>query len=90
MGKRVVGWVKMDNGGWSTGAWVQILDTFEAEAKRRCRYDVRKDEFTVYALLRITVGMAVSLAVYEGTKAVEAAYRRYLRRRVWVTDCIAN
>ena len=75
---------------WSTGAWVQMMDTFEAEARRRCRYDVRSDEFTVYALLRITAGMAVSVAVYEGVKAVEAGYRRYLRRRVWVTDCIAN
>ena len=80
----------MNDSDWSVGAWVQILDAFEREARRRCRYDVRSDEFTVYALLRLTTGMAVSLAVYEGCKAVEAAYRRYLRRRVWVTDCITN
>ena len=80
----------MSGNGWNTGAWVSLLDTFEAEAQRRCRYDVRKDEFVVCALIRITTGIAVSLAVAEGIKAIESSYRRYLRRRKWVADAIAN
>lgn len=80
----------INGNGWSVGAWADMLDTFEAEAQRRCRYDVRRDEFIVHALIRLHTSMAISIAVAEGVRGIEAAYRRYLRHRRWVTDCIAN
>ena len=79
-----------NNGHWSVGAWVSMLDTFEGEARRRCRYDVRRDEFIVCALIRLSTSMALSLAVAEGVRGIENAYRRYLKQRRWVADCITN
>ena len=78
------------NGTWSMALWTHMVDSFEHEARRRCSYDVRRDEFVVQALIRLTTGMAASLALVEGVRGIEAAYRRYLRRRAWVCDAITN
>lgn len=75
---------------WDSPTWAQVIDTFDKEARKRCYYDVRRDEFVVYALLRLTCGMAASLAMLEGVRGIEAAYRRYLRRRPWVCDAVVN
>ena len=67
-----------------------MIGTFEAEATRRCRYDVRRDEFVVCALIRMSTSVAISIAIAEGVRAIENSYRKYLKQRRWVTDCIAT
>lgn len=75
---------------WSLADWMYLLSRIDGEARRRTRYEPRNLEFTVDALCRISMAMAVSIAMLEGMRAVEAGYRRYLRRRVWVLDAIAS
>ncbi len=74
---------------WSLGSWICLLNEIDREARRRTSYEPRNLEFTVEALCRVTAAMAVSLALTEAGRAVEAGYRRrYLRRRIWVTDAV--
>lgn len=80
----------MDNSIWSLTDWIIIMNRIDREARRRTRYEPRNLEFAMEALLRISAAMAVSLAMQEAGRAVEAGYRRYLRRRVWVTDAVAS